>query len=82
MISHSQSRLRRRVIVTLRRSLFFIFGLIAIVLGVISVPSPLPIGVILILAGFGLLSRGGKRARRLIQRLRQRLGVPRIVRRR
>jgi Flp pilus assembly protein TadB len=46
-------------------------GLVLMVLGIASVPTPVPIGFILFAVGLYLVARGSKRARRSVKRLRR-----------
>lgn len=46
-------------------------GMAAIILGVLSVPTPVPIGFLFFAVGLYLLARGSKRARRSVKGLRR-----------
>lgn len=56
----------------LRRSAYFGSGLTLMAAGLVSVPTPVPIGFVLFLAGLYLVARGSRRARRAFGHLRRR----------
>lgn len=62
--TRAHRRLRRRTVVTVKRAVFLGLGVAFMVAGVISVPSPLPIGFVLFAMGLYFAARGSKFARR------------------
>lgn len=57
-------RFRRRTTVTLRRTAYIGMGCTCMIAGIVSVPSPLPIGFLLFAMGLYFTARGSKLARR------------------
>lgn len=64
-------RRRRRLRVLARRFSLIAAGLVLMVAGVLTVPTPVPIGFFFFAAGLYLLARASKRARKLVTRLRR-----------
>lgn len=62
--ARSRRRLRRRTAVALRRGALVSMGCACMVVGIASVPSPLPIGFVLFAMGLYFAARGSKLARR------------------
>ena len=69
---HAPVRRRRLLAVTTRRSVFLGAGLVLILAGVASVPSPLPIGFVLFSVGLYFVARGSRTARRSVKWMRRR----------
>lgn len=66
-------RLRRRTVVTAKRSALVGVGAACMVAGIASVPSPLPIGFVLFAMGLYFAARGSKLARRGVKWVRRTL---------
>lgn len=66
-------RLRRRTALTLRRAGFVGMGTAFMVAGIASVPTPIPIGLVLFAMGLYFTARGSKLARRGVKAARRRL---------
>ena len=64
-------RLRRRPLLTAKRTVLVGVGCTCMVAGIVSVPSPLPIGFVLFAMGLYFTARGSKVARRGIKALRR-----------
>lgn len=69
----SELRMRRRLLVTARRLGLIGSGASLMVLGALSVPTPVPIGFVLFVIGLFLVARGSKRVRRSVKHLRRRV---------
>lgn len=63
-------RFRRRWVVAVRRVALFGLGCAFMIAGIVSVPSPLPIGFVLFAAGLYFAARGSKAARRGVKWMR------------
>jgi len=72
-LSRAVLRRRRRIQVLVQRVTLLGSGSSLIVLGVLSVPTPIPIGFFLFAAGLYLMARGSKRARHSVKGLRRRV---------
>ena len=68
--SWAQLRRIRRLRILSSRIAFIGSGATLMILGVLSVPTPVPIGLVLFAVGLYLVARGSKRARRSVKRLR------------
>lgn len=62
--ARTRRRLRRRTIVTVKRTALVGMGATCMAAGIASVPSPLPIGFVLFAVGLYFAARGSKLARR------------------
>ncbi|MDR3441092.1 PGPGW domain-containing protein [Telmatospirillum sp.] len=69
--SRPNLRRRRQWGVLLRRLGLTGAGALLIILGILSVPTPVPIGFVLFAVGLYLLARGSKRAKRSVKDLRR-----------
>jgi hypothetical protein len=72
-LSRAALRRRRRIQVMVQRVTLLGSGSSLMVLGVLSVPTPVPIGFVLFAAGLYLMARGSKRARHSVKGLRRRV---------
>lgn len=70
---HARRRLRRRTALTVKRMALVGMGCTCMVAGVISVPSPLPVGFVLFALGLYFAARGSKLARRGVKWIRREL---------
>ena len=70
-ISRHSRRRQRKVLV--RRVSLVGSGASLMVLGVISVPSPIPIGFVLFVMGLFMMAKGSRTARRTVKHLRRRV---------
>lgn len=66
---------RRQVRVAARRIGLVGSGASLMVLGMLSVPTPVPIGFVLFAVGLYLVARGSKRARRSVKHLRRQVPI-------
>ncbi|WP_142848848.1 PGPGW domain-containing protein [Telmatospirillum sp. J64-1] len=72
--SGARARRRRRVIaVRSKRVVLLSSGSTLVVAGVATIPTPVPIGLLLIVLGLYFLARGSKTSRRAIPALRRRM---------
>ncbi|HLO77149.1 MAG TPA: hypothetical protein VK196_11910 [Magnetospirillum sp.] len=71
--ARTRRRLRRRTVVTVKRTALVSVGCTCMVAGIASVPSPLPIGFVLFAMGLYFAARGSKVARRGIKWVRHRV---------
>lgn len=71
--ARTRRRLRRRTVLTAKRTALVGVGATCMVAGIASVPSPLPIGFVLFAMGLYFTARGSKMARRGIKVLRRTL---------
>lgn len=71
-----QRRFRRRSMVTVKRGALVSTGCTLMAVGILSVPSPLPIGFVLIVIGMAITAQGSKSAGRGFTWIRRR--VPRL----
>lgn len=69
----ARRRLRRRTAVTVKRTALVGMGCTCMVVGIASVPSPLPVGFVLIAMGLYFAARGSKLARRGVKWVRRSL---------
>ncbi len=67
----TELRRRRRLRVFVRRFSLVGSGASLMMLGVLTVPTPVPIGFVLFAVGLYLVARGSKRARRSVKHLRR-----------
>lgn len=68
--ARARRRLRRRTVLTAKRTALVGVGATCMVAGVVSVPSPLPIGFVLFAMGLYFAARGSKVARRGVKWMR------------
>ncbi|MEA4839102.1 MAG: PGPGW domain-containing protein [Rhodospirillaceae bacterium] len=71
--SRSTARWRLRVLVRLRRLVMICCGCILMALGIVLVPSPLPVGFVLFAVGLFLTARASRWVRRLVRQGRRML---------
>lgn len=71
--ARTRRRLRRRTVVTAKRTALVGVGCTCMMAGIASVPSPLPIGFVLFAMGLYFTARGSKLARRGIKWVRRTL---------
>lgn len=69
--SRADLRRRRRLRIMAQRAGLVGSGASLVVLGMLSAPTPVPIGFVLFAAGLYLMARGSKRARRSVTLLRR-----------
>lgn len=69
----SARRIKRRTAVTLRRAGYVGMGSAFMVAGIASVPTPIPIGLVLFAMGLYFTARGSKLARRGVKLARRRI---------
>jgi Flp pilus assembly protein TadB len=69
---HQRRRARRIAAVRAKRYALLGLGASLIVVGIASVPTPVPIGFVLFALGLYFLARGSKKARRSIKQFRRR----------
>ncbi len=73
--SRTGARWRLRVLVRLRRVAMICCGCVLMALGIVLVPSPLPVGFVLFAVGLFLAARASRWVRRLVRRGRRMLPV-------
>lgn len=71
--ARTRRRLRRRTVVTVKRTALVSMGCTCMAAGIASVPSPLPIGFVLFAVGLYFAARGSKVARRGVKWVRRTL---------
>lgn len=69
--ARSRRRLRRRTVLTAKRTALVGMGATCMVAGIASVPSPLPIGFVLFAVGLYFTASGSKMARRGVKWMRR-----------
>ncbi|MBX9634795.1 MAG: hypothetical protein K2X44_07410 [Magnetospirillum sp.] len=67
----TRRRLRRRTAITVKRTALVGMGCTCMVVGIASVPSPLPVGFVLFAMGMYFAARGSKVARRGVKWVRR-----------
>ncbi|MBC7950202.1 MAG: hypothetical protein H7Z12_00075 [Rhodospirillaceae bacterium] len=71
--ARARRRLRRRTAITVKRTALVGMGCTCMVVGIASVPSPLPVGFVLFAMGMYFAARGSKMARRGVKWVRRSL---------